>query len=158
MKIAVIGNGFDIASGLKSSYLNFFEFRKTKIEEFYNVAIEFLNENLVFEVEFEEAYEKIKLPRHNEDPRKDIAYYRSFDNNDLFELDLIEHEYNEQLKEKVNLIYSNIKELNKDKITFWELNLYCNFLQKDRNIDWCCIEKHIENVIKSPGDELFDLI
>lgn len=140
MKIIILGNGFDLVNGLKTSYNDFFNSKKEKIDQYYE-RIEIVKKSIY------PAQDKIL----------DDDIIRS--TNSIYSEEVVLEAQN-RIKEKIeNNIYFAVKklqeELNKIEVTdvnFWDLYFY--EMSKDEGNEvknWCVIENEIRSCIYNQG-------
>ena len=127
-QILIIGNGFDMACGLPTSYLDFFNWRFNKLEENGRGFIDQFNElvNVFSQKVIRELYMESNI-RYSPDPTHII-----YDGKKLYSNDLL------------GRVSDAIDVLQNSKISFWDMYFYIN---KRTKADWYVIENEICDVV-----------
>ena len=61
MKLVILGNGFDLGSGLPTSYKDYFEFYNSTNSEVFTIIEEFLNMEMKTEIEIDFRYQILSV-------------------------------------------------------------------------------------------------
>lgn len=144
MIMVVLGNGFDLACGLPTSYSDFFKYRFNELREEY-LGIERLFEPRIstaedFFIEYKSEIAKLTV--------NTVNYNKLGKKLEQMILIDIDNYHDEIEKCSVSLI--------KSKITFWDLyfyHLYGNKFQKN-DLSWNNIESQIEDFLTSKNKDI----
>lgn len=137
MKLVIIGNGFDLGSGLPTSYTDFFNYLIDAESEKFLKIDDFLN-NRIFKSCSEEAYLENKK-------QKSLMYTGPLEKNPRV---LAENKFNESLKMDISFVKSEFvsfaKHLFEINMNFWELFFWrLSKIQNKQHENWFEIENQI---------------
>ena len=133
-KLIILGNGFDLACGLKSRYYDFFSSR--------------LNEDLISDLDYVMPYFKTKMYNDN-------VWFRT-----LFSLRENDRSYMKQAERKicygsgeVHRIYETVRN---SGLTFWDFVFYFSKYRDDSkefsDYDWCDVENRMLEFFQTPEE------
>ncbi|MGB4610735.1 MAG: AbiH family protein [Saccharofermentanales bacterium] len=125
MKLAILGNGFDLGSGLPTSYKDYFEYYNSTNSEVFTIIEEFLNMEMKTGIEIDFRYQKLS-----------VAY-------DLREL---------EISEKLSAYIDPIAPFASDTtISIWNLYFWYSdksSQQSNKNHNWSDVESQISRLIE----------
>ena len=125
MKIVVIGNGFDLANGLPTSYKDYYVYKVAQLEEVFKKIWEFLTD--------------LKIPsqikKDNELFCKNMRFPESLSGED-----------NKTLCEKIKAIFGDFSI---SKLSFWDVFFWylINIKNESTDLSWFNVEAIIKNFI-----------
>lgn len=133
-KLIILGNGFDLASGLKSRYYDFFSSR--------------FNEDLISDLDY--AWEDFKENIYNEN----VWFHTKFDRMEKKE------SYGRIAERKISYSFGDehkiYESIQASGLTFWDLVFYFSKFRSDSkdfsDYDWCDVEKRMLEFFQTPEE------
>ena len=130
MKIIVLGNGFDLATNLPTSYKDFFKYSHNVHEDDFKVYTDFLE---------------------NKNPTE----HRAFRNNTMYSLGMKETKQyaSEEIKQLFEDIVKRVEEEVSNALSVWDIFFLKNFENKKEDVNWHFVEEKIKNEIVKKSDK-----
>jgi len=130
MKIVIIGNGFDLANGLPTSFKDYFIYKTAPLENLFNNIISFLND--------------LKIPSLL---KENVELYKSFQyaNAKILPVDM-DNADKSVLYNKIKIIFGDFKTI---KLSFWDLFFWylIRIENTSQDLSWFNVETIINDFI-----------